>query len=99
MSGLKQIDFEPHIASIFEVVPLDMDPVAIELVEVKDTGSASLDSFSLMFKGSTAAVFRHDTHLVRHAAMGKLELFLGPVHTGKTDAVYYQAIFSSPKGV
>ena len=99
MAGFKKTDFETHIATTFEVAPAGMAPIPIELVEVKDSSSASLDTFSLMFKGSTDSVFRHNTHMVRHPAMGELELFLGPVHTGKTDAVYYQAVFSAPREV
>jgi hypothetical protein len=97
MAGFRKEDFEPHITTIFEVALVGMAPVPIELVEVKDSSSASLDAFSLMFKGSVDSVFRHNTHTVRHSVMGELELFLGPVHTGKTDAVYYQAIFNAPR--
>ena len=92
-------DFEPHLNSTFEVRPDDMESVPMELVEVTDKSSGSLDSFSLLFKGGSTAVFRHSTQMVKHPAMGELELFLGPVHTGKTDAVYYQAIFSTSREV
>lgn len=98
MAGFKKTDFEPHIASTFEVAPPDMAPVALELVEVKDTSSAALTGFSLLFKGGTDSVFRHNTYTVRHRTLGEMELFLGPVHTGRTDAVFYQAIFNAPQG-
>lgn len=97
MTAFRKEDFEPHIATAFEVAPTDMMPVTVELVEIKDTGSANLTGFSLMFKGGTDAVFRHNTHTVRHPVMGEMELFLGPVHTGHRDSVYYQAIFSAPR--
>jgi hypothetical protein len=96
---LKKEDFEPHLNSLFEVWPVGMDMVTIELVEVTDKSSGTLDAFSLLFKGGANAAFSHNTHMVRHPAMGELALFLGPVHTGKTDAVYYQAIFSAPREV
>jgi hypothetical protein len=99
MAGFKKADFEPHIATTFQVAPAGMEPVAIELVEVKDTSSATLVAFSLLFRGSNDSVFRHDTHRMQHPVLGGLELFLGPVHTGRTDAVYYQAIFSAPREV
>jgi len=97
MADFHREDFEPHIATVFEVAPVGMDRVPVELVEVKDSGFAALDGFSLLFRGGTGPVFRHDTHRVRHPALGEMELFLGPVHIGRTDAVYYQAIFSAPK--
>lgn len=92
-------DFVPHLDSTFEVWPKDTAAVPIELFEINDNSSSSLDSFSLLFKGKTGSVFRHDTYKVTHALMGELELFLGPIHTGKTDAVYYQAIFSALRNV
>lgn len=91
-------EFEPHIGTSFQVTPPDMGPVELELVEVRDTGSGPFDGFSLLFRGGANAVFRHNTCLVRHPVMGEMEMFLGPVHTGKTEEVYYQAIFSAPKG-
>lgn len=99
MTAFRKEDFEPHVATAFEVTPAGMAPVTVELVEVKDTSAANLTGFSLMFKGGPDSVFRHDTHTVRHPIMGELALFLGPVHTGRTDAVYYQAIFSAPREV
>jgi len=97
MAGFRREDFEPHIATVFEVAPVGMGRVPVELVEVREAGSALLDGFSLLFRGGTGPVFRHDTHRVRHPALGEMELFLGPVHIGRTDAVYYQAIFSAPR--
>jgi hypothetical protein len=96
---MKKEDFEPHLHSHFEVYPEGMGTVAVELVEVTDKSSAALDAFSLLFKGSADLVFSHNTHPVHHPALGELAIFLGPVHTGKTDAVYYQAIFSAPREV
>ncbi|NTV15707.1 MAG: hypothetical protein HGA96_17550 [Desulfobulbaceae bacterium] len=94
---LKKEDFAPHLNSAFEVYPEGMGVVAIELVEVTDKSSGSLDAFALLFQGGFGPVFRHDTHRVNHPELGEMAIFLGPVHTGKIDAVYYQAIFSTPK--
>lgn len=99
MSGLTKADFAPHISTVFEVTTAGMEPSIIELTELTDTSSASLSTFSLLFRGVEGPVFGHDTHLVRHHALGEMELFIGPVHTGKIDAVYYQAVFSSPRRV
>lgn len=100
MSGRwKKEDFEPHLHSTFEVCSEGMERVAIELVEVQEKSSGALDVFSLLFKGGRDGVFRHDTHAVKHPALGELVIFLGPVHTGKSDAIYYQAIFSTLRDV
>ncbi|NVN97718.1 MAG: hypothetical protein HXX17_00205 [Geobacteraceae bacterium] len=99
MAGFTKSDFEPHIMTTFQVAAAGMEPVAIELAEVTDKSSTSLSTFSLLFRGCEGRVFRQDTHLVSHPVMGEMELFIGPVHTGRIDAVYYQAVFSSPRGV
>jgi len=99
VAKMNKEDFVPHLNSAFEVRPEGMEKVMIELVEVMDKSSGSLDSFSLLFKGGSSAAFRHSTHMVRHPQIGEFELFLGPVRTGKTDAVYYQAIFSAMREV
>jgi len=74
-----------------------MPKILLELVEVKDSSSAAMDAFSLMFKGGFETVFRHDTHTMVHPTLGEMELFIGPVYTGKADAVYYQALFNTLK--
>jgi hypothetical protein len=94
----KKEDFEPHLNSSFEVWPEGMDMVKIELVEVKDKSTTALTAFSLLFTGSPESVFSQMTHTVRHPAMGEMSIFIGPVHTGKADAICYQAIFSAPRG-
>lgn len=99
MAGFRITDFEPHITTTFQVAPAGMETVAIELAEITDSSSTSLSAFSLLFRGVEGPVFRHDTHHVKHPVMGEMELFLGPVHTGRSDAVYYQAVFSEPRGL
>ena len=97
MSGFAKADFEPYIGTTFQVSSSGMAPVFIDLIEIKDTSSGAVTGFSLLFRGKTDSLFRHNTYTVRHPALGELELFLGPVHTGKTDAVYFQAVFSTLK--
>lgn len=99
MAGFKIEDFEPHITTAFQVAAAGMEPVTMELAEIKDMSSTSLSAFSLLFRSCENPVFWHDTHLVKHPVMGEMELFIGPVHTGRSDAVYYQAVFSSPRGM
>lgn len=56
-----------------------------------------VQGFHLIFRGPVDKVFGHDTHRVSHAKIGEFDLFLGPVMYGKTDGVYYQAVFSRLK--
>jgi len=87
-------DFAGLLRQIFEVFPRGMSRVEVELVEVEENKMGGNESFSLLFRGPAEKVFNHDTHKVKHPALGELEVFLGPVFTGKTDGVYYQAVFN-----
>ncbi len=92
--NLDKASFEPHLNEKFKVHPQGMAPVEVQLVDITDKSSDSVENFSLMFRGPLDPVFRHNTHRVRHAKLGEFDLFLGPVTTGKTDGVYYQAVFN-----
>lgn len=89
--------FHPHLHDKFEVRTTTGDKVELELVEIRDASSGMIDGFHLIFRGPLDKVFRHDTHRVTHKKIGEFDLFLGPVMYGKTDATYYQAVFSRLK--
>ncbi|MGH7443051.1 MAG: DUF6916 family protein [bacterium] len=93
-----QADFEPHLNEIFRVRPAGssegLREVELLLVEVSGHRQGSLESFSLLFRGPREGVFRHDTHAVSHPVLRSLDLFMGPIHSAKTDGVYYQAVFT-----
>jgi 6-phosphogluconate dehydrogenase (decarboxylating) len=81
----------------FEVQAAGVGQVDVELVEVKPIRTGQTEGFSLMFRGPKDRVFRHDTHMFKHAGLGEFSLFVGPVMSGKTDGVYYQAVFNRIK--
>jgi ribosomal protein S18 acetylase RimI-like enzyme len=89
--------FHPHLKDRFEVRTKSGEKVDLELVEIKDTSTGMVQGFHLIFRGPADKVFGHDTHRVSHAKIGEFDLFLGPVMYGKTDGVYYQAVFSRLK--
>jgi len=89
--------FHPHLKDRFEVRTKSGEKVDLELVEIRDTSTAMVDGFHLVFRGPLDKVFGHDTHRVKHGKIGEFDLFLGPVMYGKTDGTYYQAVFSRLK--
>lgn len=96
MEKFTKENFEPHVGTKFEVQAAGMTPVVVQLVEVQQSASGATKGFSLLFRGEEGRLIRHDTQTVRHPVLGEMELFLGPVSTGRTDAVYYQAVFTDP---
>lgn len=99
MNPFRKEDFEPHVSTVFEVQLPDQTTVPITLYEIKAHDSGPYEGFSLMFSGGSENVFRHNTYVVKHPALGNHEIFLGPVHVASADAsiVHYQAVFSSLK--
>lgn len=91
---LKKDDFAPHLTEKFEVHIEDAGSVEVELAEIEDRSTDLMESFSLFFRGAKDRVFRQNTYLVTHPAMGEFALFLGPVDMKMTDAVYYEAVFN-----
>lgn len=94
LDKLNKASFDPHLKSKFEITPEGMDMVEVELMEVEDKSTKQVETFSLLFKGPKEKEFGQGTHGVKHPKMGEFSLFLVPIVYPKTDAMYYQAIFS-----
>lgn len=94
LETLTQESFTPLLNTLFEIRSRDGEAVEVELVEVTGKRTAECEMFSLLFRGPWAPVLTQETHRVRHAALGEFALFVGPVHTGRTDGVIYQAVFN-----
>ncbi|MBP7864536.1 MAG: hypothetical protein KA419_01195 [Acidobacteria bacterium] len=94
LEHLTRDSFTPHLNTRFEIRSRDGGAVEVELVEVTGMQTAACEAFSLLFRGPLAPVLTQDTHRVRHAALGEFDLFVGPIHSGWTDAVCYQAVFN-----
>ncbi|NTV52629.1 MAG: hypothetical protein HGA76_06415 [Candidatus Firestonebacteria bacterium] len=97
LERLQQKDFAQNVNSRFKVRTKDGEVAEMTLVAVTGREDEATETFSLLFKALTPGVLAHDTHAVTHDTLGTFDLFLGPVVTGKTDGVYYQAVFSRLK--
>lgn len=89
-ADLRRSSFEPHLNETFRVRPSRQGGREVELLLVDVSGGVQgpMESFSLLFKGPFEGEFPHDTHALIHPVLGSREVFLGPVHTGKTDGIY-----------
>jgi len=73
----------------------DVAGVSLQLFEAVPLNGASPHegAFSLMFRGPADAPLQQATHVLDHAALGRLAIFLVPV--GRDSAgMQYQAIFN-----
>jgi len=94
IENLNRGHFEQYLNQSFEVLPKDMEKIAIELVSVEGREGGQTESFSLLFRGGRERVFRHDTYRIQHPGLGEFERVLGPLTPGRDDGVYYQAVFN-----
>ncbi len=98
LDKLQKADFDKHMNSKFELSHLETDEkIEIELVETEEKNTDQTEGFSLIFKGPKDTVLEHDTHKMKHPEMGEMDLFIGPIMSGKEEGVYYQAIFNRMK--
>jgi len=94
IAALHSSSFKQYLFEKFEVhFPLG-EKLELELVEVEDTSTEKMESFSLIFRGPSEKLFRNDDHIISHPKMGAFRMFIGPVIYPKTDCVYYQAVFN-----
>jgi hypothetical protein len=91
--------FTPFLNGKFEVFPVGMDKVELELIKISEKSSEFSEGFSLLFRGPKDNVFPHNTHRMKHPGIGEFDLFIGPVMYPKTDGVYYEVIFNRLKNV
>lgn len=94
---LEKETFTPFLNDKFEVYPVGMDKVEIELVNVTGKSTEFSEGFSLLFRGPQDRVFPHDTQRLKHPEIGEFELFIGPIMYPKTDGVYYEVIVNRLK--
>lgn len=91
---LHKSDFEPYANQMFTVHPPEGEPVEMELFELTENDLPGQESFSVIFKGPKEFVLPQMIYKFGHPKMGEVDLFLVPISYGKTDGMYYQAVFS-----
>jgi hypothetical protein len=97
IEALEKEIFTPLLNDKFEVYPIGMDKVEVELVQITEKSTGFSEGFSLLFRGPRDNVFPHDTHKIKHSKVGEFELFIGPIMYPKTDGVYYEVIVNRLK--
>ncbi len=86
--------FDPHVGSSFEIYSERNGKVKVELVEVSDHSNEQINGFSVIFRGPLENQLYQAIYKMKHEKMGEISLFLVPILYGKTDAIYYEAVFS-----
>ena len=96
--------FSPHLGSQFGVerAPEDVQSagaaVELRLTDVAalpdQAGAPRREPFALEFSGPREPLLEQRIYSVRHAVLGRLELFLVPIGYDDAGGVRYQAVFN-----
>ena len=71
---LEKKTFTPLLNDFFEVYPVGMEKVEVELVQVTDKSNDFSEEFSLLFRGPKESVFPHNTHRMKHPEIGEFDI-------------------------
>jgi len=98
LESLAAADFEPLLRQSFLLSRADR-PESLTLVEVEASRvvppAGMRAAFSLVFEGEIGcAMLAQGNHVLRNAALGRLELFLVPIGPAASGAFRYEAIFA-----
>ena len=94
LDQLLPADFQALLGQRFTVAQNEGD-LGLELVEVRPLPphARRAEPFALLFRGPRQPVLEQRVHILAHAQLGALALFLVPV-AGSAESVSYEAIFN-----
>ena len=88
---LRSRDFAAHLHTVFRVET----PVALELelTEVNERSNDKVEQFSVFFQGPASPWLRQGMHMLQHAQMQRVDLFLVPLGP-REGRMVYEAVFA-----
>ncbi len=98
LDKLQSSDFLPYLHEKFVIHLQGIEPIELELIEVKELGGAAppgrRQPFSLFFLGPVSQQYLlQATFRLEHAQMGALDIFIVPLGP-QGGRMQYQAIFN-----
>ena len=99
-AALTEKEFSQHINTKFRLDVERVDPIELELVEVKTYNNkdepgeqGGMERFSVFFQGPLDAFLPQATYSLSHEKMGSFDIFLVPL--GREEKSYsYEAVFN-----
>jgi Domain of unknown function (DUF6916) len=89
--------FAPHLNTVFSICLPDGQEISAELIALRDTGPArqqkataraARECFALAFRTTAQPPLVQNTYRLEHRALGRFDLFIGPVPSKKRGQVY-----------
>jgi hypothetical protein len=92
LSAVTAADFRAHLGERFEPYAADDVPLALDLVDVVESGDPGRRPFSVIFVGDWSCPDL-GLHRLRLAGWGVLDVFLVPIGPGPDGQHRYEAVF------
>lgn len=100
---LTEKEFSQHINTKFRLDVERVEPIELELVEVKSYANKNkpgerpgMERFSLFFRGPLDTFLQQATYSLSHEKMGSLDIFLVPL-SREEKGYSYEAVFNYMK--
>jgi hypothetical protein len=99
---LTEETFSRYLNTKFFIYTSPLTAISLELIQVKTwdptstekaAKAATLDSFSVLFRGPRKTALESRTYRITHDQMGTFDLFISPVNDRKKERLY-QAVFN-----
>ena len=91
---LHKANFDPYLNETFTVHSPVVGNQEVVLAELTEKNYPGQECFSLIFRGPKEPVMKQMIYTLTHPKMGEFQLFMVPVQYGKSDGIYYQAVFN-----
>lgn len=85
--------FSEHLHTQFRLLRDGLEPLPLELIEVKDSDpSPKIELFSLHFRGPASPRVAQQIHTLEHDKIGRFGIFLTAID-GDAQGITYESVF------
>jgi hypothetical protein len=93
LESLNSKSFSEQLHTQFRLLRDGLDPVPLELIEVKDSDpSPKIELFSLHFLGPATPRMPQHIHTLEHDKLGRFAIFLTAI-AGDAEGITYESVF------
>jgi len=93
LESLNSKSFSEQLHTQFRLLREGLDPLPLELIEVKESDpSPKIELFSLQFRGPAAPYMAQHIHTLEHDKLGRFAIFLTAI-AGDAEGITYESVF------
>ena len=93
LESLNSKSFSEQLHTQFRLLRDGLDPLPLELIEVKESDpSPKIELFSLQFRGPAAPYLPQHIYTLEHDKLGRFAIFLTAI-AGDAESITYESVF------